>query len=730
MVWSFPKAWAAGTGRRKAPISARATQHLVCTAALAWALLALAACGVAAAGSDAASGAGAADAADTWDAALEVADAGPDLADPDQNAQDQTADAACDCDGYGLDADAAAPPADTPGLDAAPDGADGDAGPDGDASQDGAAADQDAGDIAEVPPGWPGVCPPSAAELAAAATGTGFLPPNLACAKPGWLSPPKTAAPTWTDVTAQYGLAALGTVDPCVLWNDFNGDGQTDLLVIEQPAGPGSKRYVRVYANSGAGAWSSSKTELPASAWVPDCAAMDWEGDGDLDVVLATTSGVRVLLTTTVGLVDGGISGLPTVAKAAIAWSVIPFDFDRDGDHDLYVARTGQMNLQPGNYQCQPADGAHLQCCYGGAPVAKQCLLDTAATPIATWTCCAPFDLQATNLLLRNDGGKFVDISAGSNTDDPGASLAAAPGDYDRDGWTDLFVGNDFGPMHWFTGNGSGVFAPHGVDIGLRPYGHLMGAGLGDFDGNGHLDLATGDVGPVSLYLGQGGGKLLDMATPMGTLAATAEMVTWAQLVADFDNDGWPDLLALASLVAKPGQLLPAMSEWQPAPYVTAGHHVLFHNAGAKFQALTVPWLPTTDTTITPLSAAAADMDGDGDLDLLDLSPPGNLRLQRNDTPAAHWLDFALAAGAGGQGVAGAKVQVWAGGHMQEQELQLSGGSLAHRAPGVHFGLGSVAKLDHVVVWWPSGCVLRLNGVVADQVLTLEPGQAKCSGKP
>jgi len=241
--------------------------------------------------------------------------------------------------------------------------------------------------------------------------------------------------------------------------------------------------------------------------------------------VLATTSGVRVLLSTTMGLVDGGMAGLPAVAKSAMAWTAIPFDFDRDGDHDLYVARTGQMNLQPGNYQCHPADGAHLQCCYGSPPVADQCLLDQAATPIATWTCCAPFDLAASNLLLRNDGGNFVDISAGSNTDDAGASLASVPGDYDRDGWTDLFVGNDFGPMHWFRGTGSGVFQPHAADIGLRPYGHLMGAGTGDFDGNGRLDLATGDVGPVSLYLGQGGGKLVDMATQMGTLAATAEMV-------------------------------------------------------------------------------------------------------------------------------------------------------------------------------------------------------------
>lgn len=617
----------------------------------------------------------------------------------------------------------AAPPdtqdsaADQPGCDCQDASA---AGPDVDAA-DGADAAVDASPTQS----WPGVCPPDPLPPGIATKKLGFLPPGLGCAKPGWPSAAAAVPPVWSNVTAAVGLDQLGWLDTCLLWQDLTGDGSADLLVIEQPGSPAAKRYARLYQQTG-GKWLATKVELPASVLVPDCAPIDWDGDGDLDVALGTTGGLRLLKFGPSGMVDDTAASVPAFAKGVMAWSPVPIDLDRDGDQDLYLARTAQMNLAPGNYQCHAADAPHLQCCYGPAPADEACLVKTAATPMETWSCCPAYDLEAGNLLLRHDGAQFVDVTAASKASDPGASLAVAPYDYDRDGWTDLFVGNDFAPMHWYRAGGDGSFVALGKEIGLRPYGHIMGVGLADFDLDGHVDLTTADVGPVSLYRGSVAGTFVDSSAAMGVQAATVDVVSWGQLAADLDNDGWPDLLSLHSMQAKPGQLVAAIAASQPGPLTVPGHHVLFHNTGGKLLATSLDWLPTTETTITPVSAAVADYDGDGDLDLVHMTPPGLLTVLRNDSAKRHWLGVLLVNKAGAYGGLGAKIQVWAKGYAQEHEVQFAPATFAHGDAAGHFGLGDVATLDHVVVWWPSGCVTTVDGVAADQLLTVSEVSAVC----
>lgn len=587
------------------------------------------------------------------------------------------------------------------------------------------AASTDAG------PAWLGQCPPWApTAYGKSAELYGYPVPGKQCAKPGWPSAATASAPQFTDITAKIGLDKLGVVDSCLLWEDLTGDGVPDLFVVEQPAGPAGKRFGRLYEINGTDKWVVTSVALPASMLVIDCARMDWSASGKPDIVLTGTSGVRALQYKAGTFFDQTSGAVPSAAKGVLSWTIAVADIDRDGDQDAYIGRTGQMNLQPGNYACNAVDPPYAQCCYGAVKMDAQCLAKVKATPVQTYTCCPPYELGATNLILRNDTGMLNDASVGSGAEDPWASLAVAARDIDRDGWVDLFSGNDFGPLGWYRNQGNGSFAYASTALGLRPYGHTMGVSIGDFNGDGLDDLTTADVGPTSVYLGKTGGGWQADGGAWQTWPATQNGIGWVQLAADFDNDGWLDLLSGQSMQAKPGQLLDAMQTANPLPLTQAGGHVLFRNAGGVFQASALPWPVFDQPAIAPVAAAATDFDGDGDLDLAFTAAPGVLRVLRNDAAPKHWLEIEMAPTDSATGGVGAIVQAWAQGHVQERTVQWTAGSLAHGTYTQHFGLGAVATLDHVVVWWPSGKVQTLDNVAADQVLLLDEAAAQAKTAP
>jgi hypothetical protein len=140
-------------------------------------------------------------------------------------------------------------------------------------------------------------------------------------------------------------------------------------------------------------------------------------------------------------------------------------DYDRDGDLDVFVTRMGdQENTPPDpNYQAE-----------NGLP-------DT---------------------LYRNDGdGTFTDVSVAAGVADPGWGLAAAWGDYDADGWPDLFVGNEFGPDKLFKNRGGGTFVNVAKEAGTADRGAAMGAAWGDVDNDGDLDLFVSNMFANSSWL-------------------------------------------------------------------------------------------------------------------------------------------------------------------------------------------------------------------------------------
>jgi len=524
------------------------------------------------------------------------------------------------------------------------------------------------------------------------------------CAKDGWPTAPGTQELVFTEVTKDYLPVATAGLDACLLWRDLNGDGSLDLLWIEQPGGPGKDRTLRLFYGDGKGNFDNKDLPFEGTFLVSSCLPVDYDGDGDEDLALAGLKGIRLMQNVGSGFVDK--SDLLPDTVLGDTWTVGALDFDRDGDLDLFGGPdesgdgTGGTLLQPGGED----DGTI--CKFSDEKPYTKCTIEGPT---------------GTNLrLLRNDGAKgFVDVTPKMKAT-IGEAMSILAHDLDRDGWMDLFVGNDFGEHGWYRNGGDGTFAYHSTDIGMRPYAHLMGSTMADFDADGHFDLVMGDLGADTYYRGQAGASFVNDSNKFGIWPPTEHVVAWSQAAADLNNDGWVDLVTANSLAATKKTWIDALyyKDFDEAP---AGGHLVWRNKGdGSMAAQTLPFPKTADQVIDSTVLAMADMEGDGDLDLMITHRPGSVQVYRNDTAEqGRWLRIELVPLESAPRGAGALVQIWRDGYVQERQATPAPGFGTDGSWGLHFGLGAVKELDEVRVWWPSGRISLLSKVAADQVLVV-----------
>ena len=530
----------------------------------------------------------------------------------------------------------------------------------------------------------------------------------------------------WTDGTAALGLDKLAQIDPCLLWQDLDADGQDELITIAQPTKPFGYRSLVVGWNKpadpsqpqgkpGLASMKLQTTNIFIDGSVLDCAAGDLDGDGKPELALAMTQGVAILRLTGKefgkNVTKQFVKGLD---KSAHTLSL--FDFDGDGDQDMYVGTNVNGGESSGmSFTCGQADGVYAICCITKTP--DECMSQKSGQSDIV-DCCTQSPATAAHHLLRNDGGKFTDVGPQMGIDG-GVAMTLTARDIDRDGRMDLFVGDDFGHHGWYI-NGGDHFDFQGTSAGMRPYSNVMGSVVADFDLDHHDDLVVTNWGASTYYRGSDA-EFVDDSAKWNVWPLTQNGVCWAELGADLDNDGWVDMFTTFSGEGDAAGVSAVKGGWdQPNPLVSA-YHLIFHNVGGTFTSQKIPWPATGASTVDGTVTAAADLDHDGDLDLLVETPPGILTVWLNDTgttPQNHWLEVRPTQGK--TPVAGALVQIWRDGYVQERWLEHSGGFGAHQALSARFGLGQVDKLDLVRIWWPWGEVTELQSPDLDQVLTVD----------
>ncbi len=448
------------------------------------------------------------------------------------------------------------------------------------------------------------------------------------------------------------------TMGSGVAFFDYDNDGDPDLFFVNSAPWTGNtaKGSVgnRLYRNDGKGHFEdvTEAAGLSRSLFGMGVAVGDFDNDGDPDLYVTAVGG-GVLYRN-----DGGKFVDITAqanAKAGEGWltSAAFVDIENDGDLDLfvccYVDWTPEKDRNQ-NFQLSGKGRAY------GPPSAFGGRMCT---------------------LLRNDGGKFTDISESSGiqvrTPDlkvpVGKSLGIAPFDIDGDGLVDLAVANDTVPNFLFHNLGGGKFEEIGLTSGVA-YDALgssrgaMGIDWAHFKNDGSLGLAIGNFANemTALYVTDNPGSLLfsDQANVFGLGAPTQPPLKFGLFFFDYDLDGRLDLLStnghLESDIAK---VQASMTYEQSAQ--------LFWNTGQKGRALYAlvgPAVAGTDlfTPIVGRGSAYADIDGDGDLDVVMTANGGPARLFRNDGGDKNgWIRLALTGRVSNRSAIGAAVTVTSG---------------------------------------------------------------------
>jgi len=332
--------------------------------------------------------------------------------------------------------------------------------------------------------------------------------------------------------------------------------------------------------------------------------------------------------------------------------------------------------------------------------------------------------------LFRNDGhGHFVDVTVAAGISKAyGAGLGVAVGDYNGDGWPDLYVANDGTPNQLWINQRNGTFVDQGLISGtaLNPAGNpegSMGIASGDFDLDGDEDLfVTNIAGETSaLYVNDGHGNFEDARARTGLAALTAAFTGFGTDWIDYDNDGWPDLFVANGAV----NIVEAL-RGQPSPYRMRNQ--LFHNlAGRRFEETSAAAGPAFARAEIGRGAAFGDIDNDGDVDIVVTNNNGPVRLLLNQVGARnHWLQVRLDQRPGNRFGIGAWVGVERpGSPTLWRRVRTDGSYLSASDVRVHFGLGSSSAISAIVVQWPDGRRERWTGITTDRLVTLRRGSGR-----
>jgi len=488
---------------------------------------------------------------------------------------------------------------------------------------------------------------------------------------------------------------------------DYNGDGWQDIFLVDggsltDPAINMRARH-RLFRNRGNGSFedvTASSGIVHREYGMGACAA-DYDNDGWTDLYI-TAVGPNALyhnnagngftdVTRTTG-VDGG-----DIFSASCAF----IDFDRDGDVDLFVVN------------------------YVDARVGNNIFCGDTSRKFRIY--CHPLTFTPRhNVLYRNNGnGTFTDISKEAGVlDHRGNGLGVVAGDYDDDGWPDVFVANDSTPNFLFHNEqGRGfkeVALVAGVSVASDGNPRAgMGTDFADYDNDGHLDLlvTNHELEAHSLFRNLGKALFEDATFPSGVGSATLPYVGFGAVFFDEDNDADLDLAIVnGHVMNSPSHVRPGATEAQ--------RKLLLRNTGGRLTEVGKQSGAGFSVDKVGRALAAADIDNDGDLDLLVVNNGGASELLRNEGGSGNnAIVIRLVGTTSNRDAIGARVKVTTGGIAQMREVKAGSSYLAQNDLRVHVGLGKATRIDRIDVRWPNGQSEAVNGATVNEIVTVTEGK-------
>ncbi len=523
---------------------------------------------------------------------------------------------------------------------------------------------------------------------------------------------------------------------------DINNDGLSDIYFTGNMVGSrlyinqGNFNFIEIAEQAGvfaAGYWNTGTTMADVNA------------DGLIDIYVCRSAAKNPDSRKNLLFINNGDMTFKEMGKqygvddSGYTTQAAFFDYDRDGDLDLYI-----LNHSTQEYAGLGKISRHHK---------KQ------------------KNKSYSDKLMRNDNGKFVDVSnqAGLISNILGFGLGVAISDLNNDGWLDLYISNDYNEQDYlYLNNGDGTFSER-----LEDYiGHIslysMGSDIADINNDGLTDIMTLDMLPEGNYrikmtsgpdnfeklshldkngfyhqtmrnmlqLNRGG----DYFSEIGQFSGVSNTDwSWASLFTDLDNDGFKDLfitngyrkdytnMDFMNYVVqekinerKTKEKIKLTELIEKMPSTVEENYTYKNNGDLTFSKMNKDW--GLDQKTLSNGAAYADLDNDGDMDLIVNNIDEKAFIYRNNAEKFTQNNFVKITLQGSEknrlGI-GAKVKVTAGGMTQTQELLNTRGYQSSVDFNLIFGIGKSTTVDKVEVIWPNQKKQIITNVKPNQIITL-----------
>jgi len=510
----------------------------------------------------------------------------------------------------------------------------------------------------------------------------------------------------------------LETTGCGVAFYDYDNDGWLDIFLVNGtrlegfPAGQAPSSHLFKNNRDGTFTDVTAQAGLLHSGWGQGVCVGDYDNDGYEDLFV-TYFGKNVLYhnngngTFTDVTEKAGVGGNGKRWNTGCAF----VDYDRDGHLDLFVANYIDLDLATAPV---PESGP---CLYKGVMVA-----------------CGPPGLNGgKNILFRNNGnGTFTDVTEQAGILDANGTygLGVLTGDFDNDGWPDIYVANDSTASALYQNKKNGKFVDIAMEAGCalsadgKPQAG-MGVSAADYDLDGNLDIVkTNFAGDTpSLYHNIGGATFED-ATFAAGLGKHTQFLGWGCGFFDMENDGWPDILICN------GHVYPEVEQLK----TEAGYpqqKLLYKNLrNGRFDDVSLRGGPGITVPVASRGCAFGDFDNDGDIDVVVNTVNDYPQLLRCDTSNGHnWIKVRTIGTKSNRSGIGARLRCVTHPadepkpHQQIDEVRSGGSYISQNDLRVHFGLGKAEKVELLEIRWPSGQLDTLKDVKANQLIYVREGE-------